>query len=74
MTVAPLLAIRDRTLDPRLEIAARNVLGAGDVAGVPLLGLPHVDEDHPIAEVLAHLRRVDLLDLTADLPDDLRSG
>jgi hypothetical protein len=24
--------------------------------------------------VLAHLRRVDLLDLAADLPDDLRSG
>ena len=69
-----LVAILDRALDPRLQVAARHVLGAGDVAGVPLLGLPHVDEDHPVAEVLAHLRRVDLLDLTADLPDDLRSG
>jgi hypothetical protein len=37
-----LVAILDRALDPRLQVAARHVLGAGDVAGVPLLGVAHV--------------------------------
>ena len=62
----------DDALDARLQIPARDVLGAGDVPGVPLLALAHVDQDDPVAQVLAHLGRVDLLDLALDLADDLR--
>ena len=61
-------------LDARLEIAARDVLGARDVAAVPLLGLAHVDDGEAVAEVLGDLGRVDLLDLLLDLPDDLGAG
>ena len=39
----------DDALDARLEIAARDVLGAGDVAGVPLLALAHVEEHDAVA-------------------------
>src|SRR5437763_17115438 len=35
-------AIGDSALNPRLQIALRYVLGAGDVAGGPLLGLAHI--------------------------------
>ena len=55
------VAVGDRALDARLEIAARDVHGAGDVPAVPLLGLAHVDQDDAVAEVLGDLGRVDLL-------------
>ena len=68
------VAVADRAVDARLEVAARDVDGAGDVSPVPLLGLAHVDEHDAVAEVLGDLGRVDLVDLLLDLPDDLGSG
>ena len=67
----------DDALDARLEVAARDVLGAGDVAGVPLVGLAHVEQHDAVAvasRVGLDLGGVDLLDLAADLADDLRPG
>ena len=48
-------------LDARLEVAARHVHGAGDVALFPLVPLAHVDEER--VGQLARCRRVDLGDL-----------
>ena len=55
-------------LDARLEIAARDVHGAGDVALVPLVLLADVD-DHGLTGVdeLARTGGVDLRDLGAHL-------
>jgi hypothetical protein len=61
-------------VDARLEIAARDVLGAGKMADVPLLGLAHVDEGDPLAGELAHLGRVDLVDPLLDAAHVLRAG
>ena len=72
MTIALRAVGADGALDARLEVPARDVLGARDVARVPLAALANVDQDDAVAEVLAHLRRVDFLDLALDLADDLR--
>src|SRR3954468_1604021 len=69
-----LRTVRDDAVDARLEIAARHVGRARDVARVPLLALAHVDEDHAVAEVRLNVGRVDLVDLALDLADDLRAG
>jgi hypothetical protein len=51
------------------------VLGARDVPGVPLLALAHVEEHDPVAvgKRRLDLGGIDLLDLAADLADDLRA-
>src|SRR5690606_11491503 len=54
-----------------LQVAARNVGGAGQVAGVPVLGLAHVDDGDPLVEEAVDLRGVDLGDLVLDLADVL---
>src|SRR3954447_3892760 len=50
-----LRAVRDRALDAGLEVAARHVLGAGQMTDRVLLGLAHVDDRDP------HQRRVAVL-------------
>jgi hypothetical protein len=69
-----LVAVGHVRVDARLQVPARDVHGARDVAAVPLLRLAHVDQGDPVAEVLGDLGGVDLLDLLLDLPDDLGSG
>src|SRR5262249_17928634 len=70
----PLRAIAaDHALDARLEVAARDVLGAREVAGVPLVRLADV-EQHGVAVERLDLGRVELIDLAADSADDLRPG
>ena len=66
-------AVGTAALDPGLQIALGHVLGAGDVAGRPLLGLADVDQDGAVAELLAHLAGIDLVDPALDLAEDLRS-
>ena len=61
-------------LDPRLQVPARDVLGAGQMALGPLLRLADVDQDDAVAEMLLHLGGVDLLDLVLDLLDELGAG
>ena len=70
----PRVAIGDRALDPRLEVATRDVLGARDVTLVPLLGLPDVDDRDGVAEQPVDLGGVDLVDLLLDLPDVVGAG
>ena len=55
-------AVGDEALDPRLELAARDVDGAGDDALLPFLALAHVDEER-LALALARLGCADLVDL-----------
>ena len=55
-------AVGDEALDPRLELAARNVDGAGDDALLPFLALAYVDEER-LTLALARLGRADLVDL-----------
>jgi hypothetical protein len=55
-------------------MAARDVLGAREMALGPLLRLTHVDEDDAVAEVLLHLGGVDFLDVVLDLLDELGAG
>jgi hypothetical protein len=68
-------AVRCRALDARLEMAARHVLGTGNVPGVPFVGLADVD-DHDVVAAgdLADGRWVDLVDLGLDLLDELGAG
>ena len=58
-----LRAVADDAVDPRLEVAARDVRGAGELALLELLGLADVDDRHALAEDLGDLGRVDLRDL-----------
>src|SRR5204863_3759498 len=58
-------------LDPRLEVSTRDVDGAGDAALVPLVALAHVDEERVGAEALVRARPVDLIDLGADVAEDV---
>ena len=51
-------AIGRGALDPRLQVALGNVLGAGDVTGAPLLGLAHVDDKRAVGRP-AHARPPD---------------
>ena len=67
------VAISDDALDAGLEIAPGDVLGAGQVPGGELLGLAHVDDRHALVDQLAHLGRVDLVDLALDLAEQLRA-
>ncbi len=62
-----LRAIGDRALDPGLEIAARHVLGSGNVAGGELLSLADVDDRRPVVHLGMHVGRVDLVDPVLDL-------
>ena len=55
-------AVGDEAFDPRLEVAARDVDGAGDDAFLPLLALAHVDEER-LALAGARLGGADLVDL-----------
>ena len=64
-------AIGHDALDARLEIAARDVLGARQVAGRELFGLAHVDDRDALVEQLVDLGGVDLLDLALDLSEKL---
>src|SRR4029453_13945797 len=58
------LLVGDDALDPRLEVAARNVDGAGKVALVPLFALAHVDDGEGVlGEQLLRLRGIDFVDL-----------
>ena len=66
-------AVRDRALDPRFEIAARHVLGAGDVTLGELLGLADVDDRRAVVHLLVHGRRIDLVDPVLDLAKKLCS-
>ncbi len=60
--------IGDGVLDPRLEVAARDVNRSGNVSFVPLVALAHVDEDGVFAlDQRGSRRGVDLLDLGLDL-------
>ena len=68
------VAVGRRALDARLEVAARDVLGAREVAGRELVGLAHVDDDRAVAELALDVGGVDLVDLGADLLDDLGPG
>ena len=69
-----LRAVGRDAVDARLEVAARDVHGARQVPGVPLLLLAHVDDHDALVEELAHLGGIDLVDLRADLLDVLGSG
>ena len=65
--------VGDDALDAGLQIALGDVLGPGDVAGAPFLGLAHVDDDRPVAELLAHDGGIDLIDPALDLAENLNS-
>ena len=69
-----LRAVGDRGVDARLEIAARDVLGAGQVARVPLAALADVDEGDALARELADGGGIDLLDLRLDAAHVLAAG
>ena len=56
-------AVRRGLLDPRLEVPARNVDGAGDPALLPLVALAHVDEHGAVFQELLGPGSVGLLDL-----------
>ena len=61
------VAVRNHALDPRLQVAARDVLGAGEMAGGDLVGLAHVDDRDALVDQLVDLGGVDLVDLGLDL-------
>ena len=67
MTSGAVAVARD-ALDPRLEIPARHVDGAGDMTLFPLVALAHVDEQRVVH--LARLARVDLGDLVLGLLEE----
>jgi hypothetical protein len=47
-----LAAVGDRALDAGLQVPARDVDRAGDVAAIPLLGVAYVDQRDAVAQVL----------------------
>ena len=61
----PPRSVPDRALDARLQVAARHVDGAGQVARLELVLLAHVDENGTVAVLLERVDvgRVDLVDL-----------
>ncbi len=61
------VAVGHDALDPRLQVAPRDVLGAGQVARGELVGLAHVDQRDALVDQLVDLCRVDLVDLALDL-------
>ena len=63
-------AVGDEALDPRLELAARDVDGAWDDAFLPFLALAHVDEER-VALALAGRGCADLVDLALHLGEQL---
>ena len=64
--------VGSRALDARLEMAAGNVNGAGDVTLVPLVLLPDVEDERAAGvDQLTRLGRVHLRDLGADLLEQL---
>src|SRR5262249_32575169 len=64
-----LLTVGSRLLDPRFEVAARDVDRAGYPALGPLVELAHVEDERPVVagQQLARFRDVDLVDLRLDL-------
>jgi hypothetical protein len=64
-------AIGSGTLDPRLQMALGNVLGAWDVPRPELLGLAHVDEHRAVVDLLVDDGRIDLVDLALDASEEL---
>ena len=69
-----LRTIGHRALDPRLEMTARHVGGAGDLALGDLLVLADVDDGDALVEERLDVRRVDLGDLALGLADELGAG
>jgi hypothetical protein len=69
-----LVVIGHRGLDPLLEIPARDVLGARDVAGRELVVLAHVDEHGAVLALCSGVRGVHLRDGLLDLADELRAA
>ena len=65
--------VRHETFDARLETPARDVDRAGDMPLLPLVGLPHVDEERGlgVGVQLVRLDRGDLLDLLLHLREQL---
>ena len=65
-------------LDARLEMAARDVDRAGDVPGLVLVVLAHVDQQRPgavaVRDGIVDLPRVHLPDLLLYLADQLRAA
>src|SRR5688500_12866958 len=64
------LLVGHEALDPRLELAAGDVDGAGNGALVPLVLLAHVHEQRR-RRALARVGRPDLVDLALDLGEQL---
>ena len=69
-----LRAVGDRALDARLEVAARDVLGAGQVPGANSSVSRTSTMATPSSPRLGDLGRVDLVDLRLDAADVLGSG
>ena len=65
--------VGSESLDARLEVPARHVDGARDVALAPLVLLADVDEDARAEELLG-ARSVHLLDLGTDLLEQFPVG
>ena len=61
-------------LDPRLQVPARHVLRAGDVARLELVRLTDVDQRGAVRCLTPRLTGIDLVDLLPDLLDDVRAG
>jgi hypothetical protein len=69
-----LRAIGHLRVDARLEVSARDVLGAGKMAAVPLAALADVDQGDALARELADRGGVDLVDLRLDAAHVLAAG
>ncbi len=61
------VAVGHDALDPRLQIATRDVLGAGKMPGGDLVGLAHIDHGDALVDQLVDLGGIDLIDLGLDL-------
>ncbi len=71
-----LCLVGDEGLDAALEVAARDVRGAGEVPLLPLVPLAHVEQQRPPAggEERGGLGGRDLGDLGLDLAEELAVG
>src|SRR6185437_4951030 len=67
-------AVGRGALDARLQIGLGHVLGSGDVARAPLLGLTHVDDQRAVGGLLTNDGGIDLIDPALDLAEDFGSG
>ena len=70
-----LRVVGSSALDARLEVSARDVHRAGNVALVPLVLFAHVDDDRLAAfDQLPRAGSVELRDLASDLLEQLTVG